>query len=214
MASRKANRLRFCAGSLPQDQNPDIRARCKAYVNARLEVDRNRAGHFPQVDFVATSMRREDQSIGTLNQKSSINAVGVQVNILLVAGGRVNAPSSQAIANRERALGELDAAINSTLVEIKRPFFAVQTGGSQVAAYQKAVDSSVVASEGTLRGMKVGIRTNTDVLDAERQMFVAKPDLAQAKCQFLVSTLQLKAAAGVLPEKDVVEIARLLIPVP
>jgi outer membrane protein TolC len=39
----------------------------------------------------------------------------------------------------------------------------------------------VVAAEGTKRGMAAGIRTNTDVLDAERQMFVAKRDLAQAQ---------------------------------
>ncbi|HNC51002.1 MAG TPA: TolC family outer membrane protein [Accumulibacter sp.] len=200
--------------TLAQDNNPDIRAQRKAYENARLEVDRNRAGHFPQVDFVATNTRGENQSIDTLNQKSSINAVGVQVNIPLFAGGRVNAQTSQAIANRERAQAELDAVINSTLVEVKRQFLAVQTGGTKVTAYQKAVDSSVVASEGTLRGMKAGIRTNSDVLDAERQMFVAKRDLAQARYQFLANTLQLKAAAGVLSEKDIVEIARLLIPVP
>jgi outer membrane protein TolC len=77
---------------------------------------------------------------------------------------------------------------------------------------EKAVDASLVAAEGTMRGMAAGIRTNTDVLDAERQMFVAKRDLAQARYEFLVSILQLKTAAGVLSEKDVAEIASLLLP--
>uniref|UniRef100_UPI0035B44951 TolC family protein n=1 Tax=Accumulibacter sp. TaxID=2053492 RepID=UPI0035B44951 len=71
---------------------------------------------------------------------------------------------------------------------------------------------SVVAVEGTKRGMRAGIRTNTDVLDAERQMFFAKRDLAQARFEFLASTLLLKTAAGVLSEKDFAEIEALLVP--
>ncbi len=43
-------------------------------------------------------------------------------------------------------------------------------------------------------------------------MFVAKRDLAQARYEFLVSILQLKTAAGVLSEKDVAEIANVLLP--
>jgi outer membrane protein TolC len=78
----------------------------------------------------------------------------------------------------------------------------------KVAAYRKAVDASIVAVEGTMRGMKAGIRTNTDVLDAERQMFVAKRDLAQARYEYLANVLQLKAAAGVLSEKDVAEMRK------
>ncbi|MDS4016145.1 MAG: TolC family protein, partial [Candidatus Accumulibacter sp.] len=82
----------------------------------------------------------------------------------------------------------------------------------RIGAYQKAVEASRVASEGTKRGMAAGIRTNTDVLDAERQMFVAQRDLAQARYEFLVGSLRLKLAAGVLAEKDIAEIEKLLRP--
>ncbi|MCM8580968.1 TolC family outer membrane protein [Accumulibacter sp.] len=200
--------------ALAQDNNPEIRAQRKAYEMASLEVNRNRAGHLPQVDFVARNIRTENQTVDTLNQKINTNSVGIELNIPLFAGGRVNALTGQAMANRERALAELDATVDNVLVEVKRQFMAVETGGHKVRAYQKAVESSEVATEGTKRGMAAGIRTNTDVLDAERQMFVAKRDLAQARYQLLVSTLQLKTAAGVLSEKDIVEIAGLLLPRP
>ena len=198
--------------ALAQDHNPEIRSRRKAYELASLEVDRNRAGHMPQLDLVARSTRADNETISTLNQKSTINSVGVQLNIPLFAGGRVSALTDQAIANRERALAELDAAANDVLVEVTRQFLAVETGASKVTAYRKAVDASIVAVEGSKRGMMAGIRTNTDVLDAERVMFGAKRDLFQARYEVLVSTLQLKAAAGVLSEADVAEIAMLLRP--
>ncbi len=198
--------------ALAQDHNPEIRSRRKAYELASLEVDRNRAGHMPQLDLVARSTRADNETISTLNQKSTINSVGVQLNIPLFAGGRVSALTDQAIANRERALAELDAAANDVLVEVTRQFLAVETGASKVTAYRKAVDASIVAVEGSKRGMMAGIRTNTDVLDAERVMFGAKRDLFQARYEVLVSTLQLKAAAGVLSEADVAEVAMLLRP--
>ena len=197
---------------LAQGNSAEIRSRRKAYEFASLEVDRNRAGHYPQLDLVARSSRAENETISQLNQKDSINAVGVQLNIPLFAGGRVNALTGQAVANRERAQAELDAAVNEVLIEVRRQFMAVETGGSKIAAYEKAVDASAVAVEGTMRGMKAGIRTNTDVLDAERVMFVARRDLAQARYEYLANVLQLKAAAGVLSEKDVAEIATLLVP--
>ena len=112
--------------------------------------------------------RTENETISTLNQKSSINTVGVQLNVPLFSGGRVNALTDQAVANRGRAQAELEVVVNDVLVEVERRFLAVQTGVSRVAAYQKAVDASLVAVTGNKRGMAAGIRTNTDVLDAER----------------------------------------------
>ncbi|MBN8515573.1 MAG: protease secretion system outer membrane protein [Candidatus Accumulibacter regalis] len=198
--------------ALAQEHNPEIRARRKLVELAGLEVDRARAGHLPQLDLVARALKAENETISTLNQKSSITTVGVQINIPLFAGGRVNALTGQAIANRGRSMAELDLATNDAMVEVKRQFLAVETGVGRVAAYRKGVDASVVAVEGTKRGMRAGIRTNTDVLDAERQMFFAKRDLAQARFEFLASTLLLKTAAGVLSEKDFAEIEALLVP--
>ncbi len=145
---------------LAQDNNPEIRAQRKAYEMASLEVNRSRAGHMPQLDFVARATRSENETISTLNQKTAVTAVGVQLNFPLFAGGRVSALTGQAVANRERTQAELDATVNEVLVEVKRQFMAVETGVSKVAAYEKAVDASLVAAEGTMRGMAAGIRTN------------------------------------------------------
>lgn len=198
--------------ALAEESSPEIRARRKSFEFASLEVDRNRAGHYPQLDFVARSSRTQGESLSTVDQKNVINSVGVQLNVPLFAGGRVDALTGQAVANRARAQAELDAAVNEVLIEVRKQFMAVETGAGRIAAYQKAVDASVVAVEGTLRGMRGGIRSNVDVLNAERVMFVARRDLAQARYEYLLSLLQLRAAAGVLSEKDLQEVASLLLP--
>lgn len=198
--------------ALAQDNSPEIRSRRKVLELSSLEVDRNRAGHLPQLDFVARAMKAENETISTLNQKSSIRTYGVQLNVPLFAGGRVNALTEQAVANRGRAQAELEVAVNEVLVEVERQFLAVETAISRVAAYNKAVSASQVAVTGTKRGMAAGIRTTTDVLDAERRMFVAERDLAQARYESLVNTLLLKATAGALSEQAIAEIEALLVP--
>ncbi|WP_313953628.1 hypothetical protein [Accumulibacter sp.] len=52
-------------------------------------------------------MRAENEALPTLDQRSSIRTIGVQLNIPLFAGGRVNALTGQAIANRGRAMAAL-----------------------------------------------------------------------------------------------------------
>jgi outer membrane protein len=56
----------------------------------------------------------------------------------------------------------------------------------------------------------VGVRTSVDVLNAQQQLYSAKRDLLQARYSWLLSVLQLKAAAGVLNEDDLAATNKLL----
>lgn len=198
--------------TLAEEHSGEIRSRRKSFEFADLDVDRNRAGHLPQLDLVGRIQRAQNESLSTLDQRTDLRTVGVQLTIPLLAGGRVMAQSGQAVANRGRAQAELEAAISDLQVEVRRLFLAVQTGGNKVSAYQQAVDATAVAAEGARRGMVAGIRTNTDVLDAERLFYSAKRDLAQARYEVLAAILQLKAISGILTEKDLAEMSSLLVP--
>lgn len=198
--------------AMAQEHSPEIRSRRKNYEFADLDVDRLRSGHLPQLDLVGRVQRAENESLSTLDQRTDLRTLGVQLTIPLLAGGRVIAQSGQAVATRSRAQAELEAAVSELRVEIRRLFLAVQTGGNKVAAYQQAVDASAVATEGARRGLSAGIRTNTEVLDAERLFYSAKRDLAQARYEVLAAILQLKAVSGILAEKDLAEVASLLVP--
>jgi len=198
--------------TLAEEHSGEIRSRRKSFEFADLDVDRNRSGHLPQLDLVGRVQRAQNESLSTLDQRTDLRTVGVQLTIPLLAGGRVMAQSEQAVANRSRAQAELEAAISDLQVEVRRQFLAVQTGGSKVSAYQQAVEATAIAAEGARRGMVAGIRTNTDVLDAERLLYSAKRDLAQARYEVLAAILQIKAISGILTEKDLAEINSLLVP--
>lgn len=198
--------------SIALERSPEIAAQRKLLELAAMDIDRNRAGHLPRLDFVASVSKSESDTLSTVNQESNIRSAGLQLTIPLFAGMGVVAQTDKAAANRERASAELDAMINKVQLDVRRWFLATRTGVAKVAAYERAVDANMVAVEGTRRGMAAGIRTNTDVLDAQRLLFSALRDRAQTRYEFFTSRLKLKATAGSLTANDITELDLLLEP--
>ena len=191
-------------------QNPDLAAQRKLVESTRLDIQRSRAGHLPRLDLVASVSKSTSDSLTTLNQQSTVRSLGVQLTIPLFSGLGVVSQTDQAQANLQRVEAELDASTLKVQLDLRRWFLATRTGITKVAAYDRAVESSRVAVEGTQRGMAAGIRTQTEVLDAERQYFSALRDRAQARYEFLNNRLKLKATAGALEAADIAEVDLLL----
>lgn len=198
--------------SMALEKSHEIAVQRKLLESAAMDVDRSRAGHLPRLDFVASISRTESDTLNSLGEQATVRSTGVQLTIPLFAGLGVSAQTDQAVANRERTAAELDATVSKVELEVRRWFLATRTGVTKIAAYERAVDASMVAVEGTKRGMSAGIRTNTDVLDSQRLLYSALRDWAQTRYEFLTSLLKLKATAGSLTAADIAEIDMLLEP--
>ena len=79
-------------------------------------------------------------------------------------------------------------------------------GRLTVKALEQALVSSQSSLDSTKLGQEVGVRTGVDVLNAQQQLFSAKRDLAQARYNYILSQLRLKAAAGQLTEDDLIQV--------
>jgi outer membrane protein len=55
------------------------------------------------------------------------------------------------------------------------------------------------------------VRNSVDVLNAQQQLFSAQRDLLQSRYNYLLSTLKLKSAIGMLNESDLAEINQRLL---
>jgi outer membrane protein len=56
----------------------------------------------------------------------------------------------------------------------------------------------------------VGVRTSVDVLNAQQQVTQTRRDLQQARYNYLMNTLRLKQATGMLAETDLEQVNRAL----
>ncbi len=190
--------------------SPEVAARRLLVASARQEVERARSGHYPRVDAVAAISQLENDTINTLNTRIRQNSIGLQINIPIYSGGYVDATTDQALTAVRKAEEELDAELNAQRIELRRQYLAAGSALARVDALAKAVRSSEIALEGTRFGLRAGLRTNLDVLDATRQLFQARRDLQQARYGWLLALLQLRAVAGEPLDDIVADLDRML----
>jgi outer membrane protein len=173
-----------------------------AYELSDQEVARNRGGHLPTVDLVATYNKNTAGGgmLGASDTRST--TVGVQLNLPLFQGGATQSKWREADANREKAKQDLETARRNVELQTRQAYLGVVNGIAQVQALQQALKSSESLLDASKLGQQVGVRTSLDVLNAQQQLYSTRRDLYQAQYNYLVSQLRLKAAAGTLAEAD------------
>ena len=185
-------------------QNLRLLASRNATETARREIDRVRAGHHPAVDVVG-SHRREDRSpgLGLIDSTS----IGLRLNLSLYDGGSVLSRTRESRHLHQQALDELERERRRTQRATRDAYLGVNSGISRVNALEQAVRSSKAAADAVEAGFQVGTRTSVDVLDAQRELFRARRDLAEARYSYILDMLRLKRAAGTLSENDLRQIS-------
>ncbi len=175
---------------------------------ATQEVERNRAGHHPTLDAVASYVESGSGSglLGGAGTDTTSKAIGLQLSLPLYQGGATESRVREAVANREKALQDLENARRNAALAARQAFLSLTNGVSQVNALQQAVVSSQSSLDSTTLGRDVGVRTSVDVLNAQQQLYSARRDLAQARYNALLNDLRLKAAVGKLAEEDLARV--------
>lgn len=183
-----------------------------AYEIASREVQKQRAGHYPTLDLVATRGNSSQGFNSTAGSgvDSASTTVGVQLALPLYAGGAISSKAREAVALKEKAAADLENARRTAALNARQAYLGVTSGLSQVKAYEAALTSSQSALDSNKLGYEVGVRINIDVLNAQTQLFDTRQKLAKARLDTLGALLKLKAAAGSLAEEDVQAVNLLL----
>jgi outer membrane protein len=179
---------------------------------ATRTVERERAGHLPTLDLVASYGRNNRPSASV--DRNDNATVGVQLDIPLYQGGAVSSRTREAAALKLKADSDLEDARRAAALAAREAYLGVTSGMAQVRALEAAQVSSTSALEANRLGYNVGVRINIDVLNAQSQLADAVQQLARARYDTLLAQLRLKAAVGTLGEEDVRAVNALLVPQP
>ncbi|MFA5241427.1 MAG: TolC family outer membrane protein [Sulfuricella sp.] len=192
-------------GAAEQD-NLLVQAKRVSAEIANQEVERNRAGHHPTLDLVATygDSGLSGGRFGAYDTRAT--TIGLQLALPLYQGGATSSRVREAVANQEKARQDLTLEVRQSALSTREAYLGVTSGAAQVRALEQALVSSQSALDSTRLGLEVGVRTNVDVLNAQQQLFSAKRDLYKARYAYLVSRLKLKSAAGTLAEDDLQQV--------
>ncbi|RMG31370.1 MAG: type I secretion protein TolC [Gammaproteobacteria bacterium] len=188
--------------------NLQLRALRAAVESARREVERQRAGHYPTLDAQASFTYQDANFGGVFPLKRNDSAIGLQLRLPLYAGGAIVSATRQAADRYEEAREKLEQQRLATERAVRDAYRGVISGIAQVRAMEQALRSTETALEAAQAGFEVGTRTIVDVLDAQREKYRARRDLARARYDYLLSTLRLKQAVGSLAPEDLERISR------
>ncbi|SCZ85344.1 TolC family outer membrane protein [Nitrosomonas mobilis] len=192
---------------MAQARNAELVTQRYLVETSKQEVTRSRSGHAPRVDLVASLSRNNSASFITADRDARIASVGVEVNVPIFAGGRVNAVTDQARANLARAEAELDAMTDQAMLELRKQYQLLQSSILRIQSLEIAVDSAHLLVEATEKSIRGGIRINLDLLDAQSQFYAAQVNLAEARYNYLLAYLRLRFLAGTLERDDLRKVA-------
>ena len=183
--------------------SPSVLAAQRAVEAAQEETRKQRAGHQPTLELVGSISKSAQGSGLTGGQsgfRSDMNTLGLQLNLPLFAGGGQNAKVREALAQQDKAEHEREAALRDTQLAIKRAWFSLQASQARLRAEQQAVKSTLLALRAAQSQKQLGIKADTDVLQAQQQYDAALLGSRKASIEALLSWLKLHATTGTLSE--------------
>ena len=190
--------------------NPEIRAASQRVESSEIQIRAARAQHHPNLDLVASYSYLDDLDGTPFGRKLEDLAVGVELQIPLYSGGGISAGVRGARYLRERDRESLEEVRRRVRADVRTAYQALSIGRIEIRALEQAVRSSERGLEAVETGLEVGLRTVVDVLDAQRDLFLTRRELVQARHEYVLNFLALKRAVGVLGEHDILTINELL----
>tara|TARA_B100000963_G_scaffold234276_1_gene204682 strand:- start:2923 stop:4257 length:1335 start_codon:yes stop_codon:yes gene_type:complete len=179
------------------------------------------SNHLPKIDIVGSG---SDSETNQFNYEGfSINGQGIpvpavtgrrnyaiQLSVPFFQGGAVTSRRKQAYSQYNQADENTLFTERRIIQEVRSQFSNVNTLVANVNAQKQAVISATSALEATQVGYKVGTRNVVDLLQAEKNLYSAEKNLANAKYDYILANLRLALAAGTIDPSDIIEINNLL----
>lgn len=178
---------------------------------AERSLEDARGKHLPTVNLTAglnDSYSNSPSSKLSNQQRTRGNSLGLNLSVPLYAGGAISSQVTEAAANLEKAREDVEAARRQVRLDVRRAWLGVSNGAALVKAQEQLLISAKSKLDSTRLGKDVGVRTNLDLLNAERDYQDAVRGLAEARYNYLYARLSLAQAAGELDDKVVADINR------
>jgi len=188
-------------------QSPALEMQRQAVEEARHEISRQQAGHYPYLNLEANYDRTKTE--GTLfgggSEVETASAL-VRLSVPLYEGGIVNSRTREARGLYQSAVQEEERQVRAAKKETRAAYLGVASSIERVRALRDAVEAQKLVLEAKKEGYRSGLYTIVAVLDAERDLYRARRDYAVARYDYIMNSLRLKKSVGTLSESDIASV--------
>jgi outer membrane protein len=187
------------------DRNLKLKIQQSNSEVARIEVDRQRAGHYPSLDVVGRYYRQDTG--GSLFGGGSIvdtQDVMLELNVPIFEGGLIRSKTREAKERSSAAAENLERQRRNVIRQVHAAYDGIKTAKSRAEALEKSMEAQTCVLEAKEQGYRSGIYTSLAVLDASRDLYLLRRDYAQSRYDYVFNTMRLKQAMGTLGDDDLV----------
>lgn len=175
-------------------------------------ISQQRAERYPTLDLVGRARRSQTDLSGDRDTDSG--EVRLELSLPLLTGGRNSANIRQAQLERQAANQNLTLQRRTAVQNTRNAYRSVIADISRVNALEQALSSTQKSLEAQEAGFAEGLLTSLEVLRSLRDTFSAQSDLSSARYDYILNSLNLKQAVGILHESDLQDINQWLIDAP
>ncbi|HXH54296.1 MAG TPA: TolC family outer membrane protein [Gammaproteobacteria bacterium] len=190
------------------DQNFELEAARFGAEASRTDIKNTTTGHLPTLN-IQSNIKRFTSARGAPSATNS--DVGLQVSMPIFNGGAVSSKTRQAVHNYEHKQKKAEALYRKIASDTRQAYRGVLTQISQATAQKQAIASTDSALKATEASFNIGTRTIVDVLTAQTDLIEAQQKYANARYDYIIESVLLKQAAGILSPEEVQHINTWLI---
>jgi outer membrane protein len=183
-----------------RDANPKVVSATMSLQMAGYAQSKTRAAHFPTLDLIASTTRTQNPNNLTSLERSG--GVSLRLTVPIYEGGRTDAVATRAVALKAQAREELESTRREAEIKAAEAFLGMANASAKSGALKQALVAAQTSLKGTTIGRQAGLRTHTEVLNAQQQVFAVQRDLSKERYNHALAALQLKALSGQLSDND------------
>ncbi|MGC8719992.1 MAG: TolC family outer membrane protein, partial [Thermodesulforhabdaceae bacterium] len=188
---------------LAKQKSPYIMYQASSADYQKQEWNKQRSQFLPTANLVL-SKTVSNKDLITYGRVSEIrvDTAAVQLQMPIFEGGYTLAKTKESFFRYRQAVEQLRATESDIANRITNAYMNIVNGVSRIKALREAVKAQEISVESTRKGYEAGIRTITDILNAQKDYYSARQKLAEARSLYVVNIVDLKAYSGLLSDSD------------
>lgn len=193
--------------------NAQLQSAQQALEAAEAEVRKAWQGHAPTLDLTYNHQFNDDTGTVTTSfpRRGTTSQIGLTLNVPLFASGATQSRVREAMALRDKARSDVEAARRSVQSAVRQAFANALGTTGLARGLTTAVQALDVAWRANRRGYEVGVKVIGDVLEAQTKLFDTRRELSRARFDAWLYHSRLQGLAGRLDDAAVARLDALLV---
>lgn len=184
--------------------NASLDAARHAVDAAESEYKKQRSGHLPSVNLFASYQETSNKGGQGFIPGSKGSSFGLEFSMPIYQGGIVSASRKRALYTHQETKDHLTQQRWTVESGTLNLHLTVNSDVQRYNAQKRAIASTRNALRSTKKSYQNGSRTIADILQAQKILYNSQRELVHTRFDYIVNTLKLKQAAGVLSVEDLV----------